>query len=55
MIRARWLGHRLYVELDVVVAADYSVKGGQAIAAAVNLQLQKHLPYLDHATVRITC
>ena len=55
MIRARWLGHRLYAELDVVVAADCSVKGGQTIAAAVNLQLQKHIPYLDHAAVRITC
>ena len=54
-IRARWLGHRLYAELDVAVAEHLSVKEGQAIAEAVNLQLQEHIPYLDNAMVRITC
>ncbi|MGF1522148.1 MAG: cation diffusion facilitator family transporter [Leptolyngbyaceae cyanobacterium] len=54
-IRARWLGHRLYAELDVVVAEACSVKDGQAIAEAVNLQLQEHIPYLASATVRIVC
>ncbi|MEL7357445.1 MAG: cation diffusion facilitator family transporter [Cyanobacteria bacterium J06560_6] len=54
-IRARWLGHRLYAELDIVVAESFSVKEGQAIAEAVNLQLQEHVPYLENAVVRITC
>ncbi|MEL6381031.1 MAG: cation diffusion facilitator family transporter [Cyanobacteria bacterium J06626_18] len=54
-IRARWLGHRLYAELDVVVAEDCSVKDGQAIAEAVSLQLQAQIPYLENARVRITC
>ncbi|WP_157620281.1 cation diffusion facilitator family transporter [Synechococcus sp. PCC 7335] len=54
-IRARWLGHRLYAELDVVIAENLSVKEGQAIAEAVNLQLQEHIPYLENVMVRITC
>ncbi|MEO1402831.1 MAG: cation diffusion facilitator family transporter [Cyanobacteria bacterium J06635_1] len=54
-IRARWLGHRLYAELDVVVAEDCSVKDGQAIAEAVSRQLQDHIPYLGNAVVRVTC
>lgn len=54
-IRARWLGHRLYAELDVVVAEDYSVKAGQAIAATVKGHLQAHIPYLDNAVIRVKC
>ncbi len=54
-VRARWLGHRLYVEADVVVAEQCSVKDGQAIAEAVQAQLQQHIPYLDQAAIRIVC
>ncbi|MEB3210504.1 MAG: cation diffusion facilitator family transporter [Leptolyngbyaceae bacterium] len=54
-IRARWLGHRLYTEIDVVVAGECSVKEGQAIANAVRDQIQTHISYLDNATVRVVC
>ncbi|NEQ52670.1 MAG: cation transporter [Leptolyngbya sp. SIO3F4] len=54
-IRARWLGHHLYAELDVFVAEDCSVKEGQVISEAVTRELQEHIPYLGNATVRVTC
>jgi cation diffusion facilitator family transporter len=54
-IRARWLGHRLYAEIEVVVAGEYSVKEGQAIAEAVQRELQAHIPYLGHAMIRVVC
>ncbi len=55
MIRARWLGHRLYAEVEVKVAAECSIQAGQAIAAAIQGQLQTHLPYLGHAAIQIKC
>ncbi len=54
-VRARWLGHRLYAELDIVVAEDCSVKDGQIISGAVCRELQEHIAYLGNATVRVTC
>lgn len=53
-IRARWLGHRLYVEIEIVVEGDRSIREGEVIAATVNLHLQEHLPYLSHAAIRAT-
>jgi cation diffusion facilitator family transporter len=54
-IRARWLGHRLYVEVDIVVPADCSVKAGQAIATQLREHLHDQLPYLDQAIIRLLC
>jgi cation diffusion facilitator family transporter len=54
-IRARWMGHRLLAEVDVVVAGDRSIQAGQAIAETVQAQLQDSLPYLSHPTIRIIC
>lgn len=52
-LRARWLGHRLYVELTVTVPGDYTVHAGQGIAATIQQQLQSHLPYIGHISVRV--
>ncbi|MGD1930596.1 MAG: cation diffusion facilitator family transporter [Leptolyngbyaceae cyanobacterium] len=52
-IRARWLGHRLQAEIDIVVAGDRTIQAGQAIAEAAEGQLRDHLPYLGQATVRV--
>lgn len=54
-VRARWLGHRLYAELTVVVPEEYSIKQGQAIAETVKVQLQEHIPYLGNAEIRFSC
>jgi cation diffusion facilitator family transporter len=54
-IRARWLGHRLYAELDIVVAAECSVKEGEAIAKTIDEQLRAHIPYLGQSVIRAVC
>jgi cation diffusion facilitator family transporter len=52
--RARWLGHRLYAEIEIAVPGHYSVQQGQTIAEQVKAQLQQQIPYLEDAVVRVT-
>jgi cation diffusion facilitator family transporter len=52
-VRARWLGHRLRVEVNVAVDPGLSVEEGHAIAREVNHQLLHHLRYLDAAVVHV--
>lgn len=54
-IRARWLGHRLYTEVAIVIPGELSVQAGQAIAETVKEQLQDHIPYLGQVEIRIKC
>ncbi|MFM7527486.1 MAG: cation transporter dimerization domain-containing protein, partial [Nodosilinea sp.] len=51
--RARWLGHRLYAEVELGAAADLTLQQGDAIAATLRQQLQAHLPYLGEASIRV--
>jgi cation diffusion facilitator family transporter len=53
-VRARWLGHRLRAEVNVVVEnPDLSVAEGHAIAREVNHRLLHELRYLDIAVVHV--
>jgi divalent metal cation (Fe/Co/Zn/Cd) transporter len=52
-VRARWLGHRLYAEVELGAAPDLTLQQGDAIAATLGQQLQTHLPYLGEATIRV--
>jgi cation diffusion facilitator family transporter len=52
-VRARWLGHRLHVEVNVAVDPGLSVAEGHAIAREVNHRLLHHLSYLDGAVVHV--
>jgi cation diffusion facilitator family transporter len=52
-VRARWLGHRLHAEVNVVVDPDLSVAEGHAIAREVNHQLLHHLSYLNGAVIHV--
>jgi cation diffusion facilitator family transporter len=52
-IRVRWLGHRLYAELNIAVNPEISVEKGHEIAKAVRYQLLHHLRYLANATIHI--
>jgi cation diffusion facilitator family transporter len=52
-VKARWVGHKLYVELNVAVSADASVKEGHDIAKKVHRQLLHHLPHLKEAMIHI--
>lgn len=51
--RVRWIGHRLYAELNVAVAADLSVERGHQEAVEVRHQLLHKLPFLSDATIHI--
>jgi cation diffusion facilitator family transporter len=52
-ICARWLGHRLYAEVAILVSPTLTIQEGQAIANKVQTSLQKHIPYLDRAVIRV--
>ena len=52
-VRARWIGHRLYADVNVSVAADLSVADGHAVAKEVRHQLAHHLPHLGGVSVHV--
>ena len=52
-VRVRWIGHRLYAEINIAVKSDASVSQGHAIAQEVNRQMLHHLPQLGKATVHV--
>jgi cation diffusion facilitator family transporter len=52
-VRARWVGHRLYAEVNVTVDAKMSVGEGHTIATEVRHQLFHHVPYLSQAIIHI--
>jgi len=52
-VRARWLGHRLYAEMNVAVAPQISVEEGHAIAKEVRHQAIHHVGYLANVVVHI--
>lgn len=51
--RVRWIGHRLYAELNVAVAADLSVARGHEVAVEVRHRLLHRLSVLSDATIHI--
>jgi len=52
-IRVRWLGHRLYAELNIAVSPKLSVEEAHKIAAEVQHRLLHHLRYLSNATIHV--
>lgn len=52
-VRARWIGHRLYADVNVSVTPDLSVADGHAIAKEVRHQLLHHLPHLGGVSVHV--
>ncbi len=46
-VRARWVGHRLHAEADLIVDANLPVREGAAIAARVREAAMRHLPALE--------
>jgi cation diffusion facilitator family transporter len=52
-VRARWLGHKVQVDLDVLVDPDLSVDDGSAIAARVKEALADHVPAFGGAVIAI--
>ncbi|HIH73844.1 MAG TPA: cation transporter [Methanosarcina sp.] len=52
-IRVRWLGHRLYAEVNIAVDSGLSVKEGHEIAVNVRHAMLHGLDYLSNAVVHI--
>jgi cation diffusion facilitator family transporter len=53
MVRVRWLGHRLFAELDITVDGDLSVSEGHAVAQKVHHTLSHQLEYLSEITIHV--
>ncbi|MEO0406430.1 MAG: cation diffusion facilitator family transporter [Cyanobacteria bacterium P01_A01_bin.135] len=51
-LRARWLGHRLYTEMDIVLPPNLSLQDTQEMTNTVEEQLKAHVPYLGSIVVR---
>lgn len=51
-LRTRWLGHRLQVEMDLMMPPSLTLQETQEITHTVEAQLKAHLPYLGLVIVR---
>ena len=52
-VRARWLGHRLYAEMNVAVAPQLSVEEGHVLAKEVRHKAMHHIGYLSNVVIHI--
>jgi len=52
-VRVRWLGHRLYAEVNIAVESGLSVKEGHEIAVNVRHRMLHGLNYLSNAVVHV--
>jgi cation diffusion facilitator family transporter len=52
-VKARWLGHKLCVELVVAVKSNATAKEGHAIAKEVRHQILHHLPHAGSVMIHI--
>lgn len=52
-VQARWLGHRLRVEINVAVASEMTVAQGHDIATEVRHQLLHHVDHLGDVIVHV--
>ena len=52
-VRARWIGHKLHIEMNIAVEPSLSVEQGHDIASDVQHELFHHLNYLSLAVVHV--
>ncbi len=52
-VRARWIGHRMTIDLNVSVDADLMVKNGHEVAKEVRHQILHHVPHIAGVTVHV--
>jgi cation diffusion facilitator family transporter len=52
-VRVRWLGHRLYAEVNIAVDSGLSVREGHEIAVNVRYTILHGLDYLSNAVVHV--
>lgn len=52
-LRLRWVGHQLFAELTIQIAANLSTAEGHAVAAAVSHKLRGLMPHLAEISVHL--
>ncbi|MBI1812319.1 cation transporter [Candidatus Peregrinibacteria bacterium] len=52
-VRARWIGHKLHLEMNIAVESSLSVTEGHEIANDVQHELYHHINYLSLAVVHV--
>src|SRR5439155_2625929 len=52
-VRARWIGHRLTLELNIAVSPDVKVTEGHEVAKEVRHQVLHHVPHVSGVTVHV--
>ncbi len=52
-VRARWIGHRLTLELNIAVSPDVTVTEGHGLAKEVRHQVLHHVPHVSGVTVHV--
>ena len=52
-VRARWLGHRPYAEMNVAVAPQLPVEEGHALAKEVRHEAMHHVGHLSNVVIHI--
>src|SRR5438067_2941500 len=52
-VRARWIGHRLHVEINLAVQPNLTVEEAHHIASKVRHQLMHALPYISNAIIHV--
>ena len=52
-VQARWLGHRLHAEADIVVAAELPARDAAGLADRLRAEARRHLPALEALRVEI--
>jgi len=52
-VRVRWIGHRLFAEVNLAVAPELTVAEAHTIAAAAEHEVLHRLSYLSNATIHV--
>jgi len=52
-VKARWVGHKLRVEMSIAVRSEASLSEAHAVAHEVRHQLMHHLPHLEEAVIHV--
>jgi cation diffusion facilitator family transporter len=52
-VRARWIGHRLTLEVNLAVSPDVTVTEGHGVAKEVRHQVLHHVPHVSAVTVHV--
>ena len=52
-IKARWVGHKLHVEMSIAVKPESSLSEGHAVGEEVRHELLHHLPHLGNVAIHV--